>query len=43
MVARLIAARAALGNKRQVFLVSLGGFDLHDNLISQQPGACWTG
>jgi uncharacterized protein (DUF1501 family) len=33
MVARLIAARSTLGNKRQVFLVSLGGFDLHDNLI----------
>ena len=37
MVARLIAGRTGLGNKRQVFLVSLGGFDLHDNLISQQP------
>lgn len=36
-VARLIASRSALGSKRQVFLVSLGGFDLHDNLISQQP------
>lgn len=36
MVARLIAARATLGLKRQVFLVSLGGFDLHDNLISRQ-------
>jgi uncharacterized protein (DUF1501 family) len=38
MVARLIGARAALGAKRQVFLVSLGGFDLHDNLISRHPG-----
>ncbi len=38
MVARLIGARAALGAKRQVFMVSLGGFDLHDNLISQHPG-----
>jgi uncharacterized protein (DUF1501 family) len=38
MVARLIGARNALGSKRQVFMVSLGGFDLHDNLISQQPG-----
>ena len=37
MVARLIAARNTLGNKRQVFLVSIGGFDLHDNLISQHP------
>jgi uncharacterized protein (DUF1501 family) len=33
MVARLIAARSTLGNKRQVFMVSLGGFDLHDNLM----------
>lgn len=37
MVARLIGARQALGAKRQVFMVSLGGFDLHDNLIAQQP------
>ena len=37
-VARLIGARSALGTKRQVFLVSIGGFDLHDNLISQHPG-----
>jgi uncharacterized protein (DUF1501 family) len=34
MVARLIAARSTLGNKRQVFMVSMGGFDLHDNLIN---------
>ena len=38
MVARLIGARNTLGAKRQVFLVSIGGFDLHDNLISQHPG-----
>jgi uncharacterized protein (DUF1501 family) len=36
MVARLIAARTSLGLKRQVFFVSLGGFDLHDNLVSNQ-------
>ena len=36
-VARLIGARGALGTKRQVFLVSMGGFDLHDNLIAQHP------
>lgn len=35
MVARLIAARGTLGVKRQVFFVSLGGFDLHDNLIAK--------
>ncbi|WP_435418271.1 DUF1501 domain-containing protein [Parerythrobacter aurantius] len=33
VVARLIAARAALGVTRQVFLVSLGGFDHHDGLL----------
>jgi uncharacterized protein (DUF1501 family) len=38
MVARIIGARATMGNTRQVFMVSLGGFDLHDNLISNQPG-----
>jgi uncharacterized protein (DUF1501 family) len=37
MVARLIQGRSQLGVKRQVFFVSLGGFDLHDNLIAQQP------
>ena len=37
MVARLIAARDSFGVKRQVFMVSLGGFDLHDNLIANQP------
>ncbi len=38
IVARLISARASLGVKRQVFFVSQGGFDLHDNLISLHPG-----
>jgi uncharacterized protein (DUF1501 family) len=38
MVAKMIAARSALGAKRQVFFVSLGGFDLHDFLVSQHPG-----
>ncbi len=37
MVARLIGARSSLGTKRQVFMVSIGGFDLHDNLIAQHP------
>ena len=37
-VARLIGARNALGTRRQVFMVSIGGFDLHDNLIAQHPG-----
>jgi len=34
MVARLIGARGTLGNKRQVFFVSLGGFDAHDGLLT---------
>lgn len=38
MVARMIAARASFGVSRQVFLVSLGGFDLHDNLTDNHPG-----
>jgi len=32
MVARLVAARQVLGQKRQIFFVSLGGFDNHDSL-----------
>lgn len=30
-VARLIAGRSALGARRQVFFVNIGGFDTHDN------------
>jgi uncharacterized protein (DUF1501 family) len=37
MVARMISARSALGAKRQVFFVSLGGFDHHDNLLADHP------
>ena len=32
IVARLIGARRALGSRRQVFFVSLGGFDTHSDL-----------
>jgi uncharacterized protein (DUF1501 family) len=35
VVARIIAARAMLGSSRQVFLVSIGGFDNHDFLLTQ--------
>ncbi len=38
MVAKLIAARGALGAKRQVFFVSIGGFDTHDSLLKVHPG-----
>ncbi|MBN8503260.1 MAG: DUF1501 domain-containing protein [Burkholderiales bacterium] len=37
MVARLIAGRSTLGAQRQVFFVSLGGFDNHDFLTAQHP------
>ena len=37
MVARLVRGRSALGTKRQVFFVSMGGFDLHDDLVGRQP------
>jgi len=35
-VARLIEGRAATGVKRQVFFVSMGGFDTHSNTITNQ-------
>ena len=38
MVARLIAARNSLGPKRQVFFVSISGFDTHDSLLTIHPG-----
>ncbi|MDY7574580.1 DUF1501 domain-containing protein [Actimicrobium sp. CCI2.3] len=37
MVARMIANAGALGAKRQVFFVSLGGFDTHDGLDTVHP------
>ncbi len=37
IVARLIGARTALGSHRQVFFVSLGGFDTHDGLMENHP------
>lgn len=42
VVARLIAARRDLGVKRQVFMVSLGGFDHHDNLIGSHESLLGT-
>lgn len=38
MVARMISCAGAVGAKRQVFFVSLGGFDTHDGLLSNHPG-----
>ena len=35
-VAKLIEARAAIGLSRQIFFVSLGGFDTHTNQINTQ-------
>jgi len=39
MVAKLIAARQGLGARRQVYFVSIGGFDLHDQLVSRHAQA----
>ncbi|MEY3998283.1 MAG: hypothetical protein RLY60_1095, partial [Pseudomonadota bacterium] len=42
IIAKLIGAAAktdsAMGVKRQVFFASLGGFDLHDNLMANHSG-----
>jgi uncharacterized protein (DUF1501 family) len=38
MVARMISAAPALGAKRQVFFVSMGGFDNHDAMVTDHPG-----
>ncbi len=37
MVVRMLQARQTLGAKRQVFFVSIGGFDLHDFLTDLHP------
>ena len=38
MVARMISIRAQLGVRRQVFFVSMGGFDTHDSQTMLLPG-----
>ncbi len=37
VVSRMIASRTTLGSKRQIFLVSLNGFDTHDDQLTTQP------
>ena len=37
-VLQLIAANQVLGMRRQVFMVSMGGFDTHNNQMRDQPG-----
>jgi uncharacterized protein (DUF1501 family) len=37
IVARMISVSSELGAKRQVFFVSLGGWDMHDNLAADHP------
>ena len=37
MVAQLVAAQESLGLKRQIFYVTMGGFDVHDNQSKEQP------
>lgn len=38
IVARMVGVQGTLGARRQVFFVSLGGFDTHDNQLTSQPG-----
>jgi uncharacterized protein (DUF1501 family) len=38
MVAKVISVRSALGAARQVFLVSMGGFDTHSGQVTTQTG-----
>lgn len=42
MVARMISSSSAVGAKRQVFFVSMGGFDTHDALLADHPGLLTT-
>jgi uncharacterized protein (DUF1501 family) len=42
MVARMISSSSAVGAKRQVFFVSMGGFDTHDGLLDDHPGLLTT-
>ena len=37
IVARMISVSSELGARRQVFFVSLGGFDMHDFLVRDHP------
>ncbi|TAG45566.1 MAG: DUF1501 domain-containing protein [Betaproteobacteria bacterium] len=36
MVARMISARSNLNQRRQIFFVQQGGYDFHDNLVTDQ-------
>lgn len=38
IVLQMIAANQSLGMRRQVFMVSMGGFDTHANQVRDQPG-----
>ena len=38
LVAKMISNASAIGVKRQVFFVSMGGFDTHDGLVTKHPG-----
>ena len=42
LVARMISNAAAIGAKRQVFFVSIGGFDTHSSLNAVHPGLMTT-
>ena len=42
LVARMISTASATSTKRQVFFVSIGGFDTHDGLAAVHPGLLTT-
>jgi uncharacterized protein (DUF1501 family) len=42
LVARVISNSSAIGAKRQVFFVSIGGFDTHSSLTAVHPGLLTT-
>ncbi|MFI4930462.1 MAG: DUF1501 domain-containing protein [Burkholderiales bacterium] len=42
LVARMISTAGAIGAKRQVFFVSIGGFDTHSSLNAVHPGLLTT-
>lgn len=37
MIAQVISIRSTLKAQRQIFFVSIGGFDTHDNMLADQP------
>ena len=43
LVMRHFAAREQLGQKRQVFFIGVGGWDMHDNMLADHTDHCGAG